>query len=170
MIGTNAGGFPSWDPLEHLASFQIKQTKPCADFPRCCRSLRAALFELLSELFILRTALSFLCGVIPSPLFKLLSLFCHDDPITFPPDILSARGEQCSALGTRGPARPAGSASTLLPRKSAPWDAGWWLHPACSSAWKRMLFLSHLRVHIMGGTDSIQWEYTENSLEGRSMR
>lgn len=110
---------------------------------------------------------SFLCGVIPLPLFKSLSLFCHDDPITFSPDILSARGEQCPALGTRG---PAGSASTLLPRKSAPWDAGCWLHPACSSAWKGMLFLSHLRVHITGGPDSIQWEYAENSLEGRSMR
>lgn len=63
---------------------------------------------------------SFLCGVIPSPLFKLLSLFCRGDPITFLPDILSSSGEQCSALGTRG---PAGATSPLLPGKSVPWDA-----------------------------------------------
>ena len=169
MIGTNAGGFPSWDPLQHLASFQIKQIQTMFRFsqvlqkPKSCTVwivVRAIRSQNCSQK-------SFLCGVIPSPLFKLLSLFCHDDPITFLPDILSDRGEQCPALGTRG---PAGSASTLLPRKSAPWDAGWWLHPACSSAWKRMLFLSQLRVHITGGTDSIQWAYAENSLEGRSVR
>lgn len=109
---------------------------------------------------------SFLCGVIPSPLFKLLSLFCRGDPITFLPDILSSSGERRSALGTRG---PAGAASPLLPGKSVPWDAGWWLHPACAPAWKRMLILSHRRLHIMGGTDSIWWEDAKNSLEGRSM-
>lgn len=57
VIDTNAGGFPSWNLLQHLANFQIKQTKPCSDFPRCCRNLRAALFE-LSELVVLRTASS----------------------------------------------------------------------------------------------------------------
>lgn len=104
---------------------------------------------------------SFLCGAIPSPLFKLLSLFCRGDPITFLPDILSSSGEQSLPWV---PGAQQVQPHHCFPGSLFPGMPWWWLHPACAPAWKRMLILSHRRLHIMGRTDSIRCEDAENSL------